>query len=81
MGEAGFNDLSVVSAFDIVTIHPFVQLYTATGVAHGDGHAGNVMAAGVTGECIDFECSFLPISTFEPTTIIGTIHSHYEIRG
>jgi predicted unusual protein kinase regulating ubiquinone biosynthesis (AarF/ABC1/UbiB family) len=59
----------------------FSMLDEETGMAHGDVHTGNhVMAAG---ECIDLERSFLhSVSTrSEPTTIIGTTNSHYEICG
>jgi len=61
--------------------NPFVKLYEKTGVAHGDGHSGNVMNKRFckhSFECIDFERSFLPNSTVEPAAIIVTIHSYYE---
>ena len=39
--------------------HYFVMLHEETGVAHGDGHSGNVMFGKHAAECIDFERSFL----------------------
>ena len=42
--------------------HHFVMLHEETGVAHGDGHSGNVMLrrhSKHAAECIDFERSFL----------------------
>jgi hypothetical protein len=60
--------------------NPFLQLYQKTGVAHGDGHSGNVMLqrhSKHAAECIDFDRSFLPISTVTKEQIVGTITSYY----
>ncbi len=63
--------------------NPFLKLYQKTGVAHGDGHYGNVMMkrfcknAGST-ECIDFERSFLPFSAIQADAITQSITSYYE---
>jgi hypothetical protein len=61
--------------------NPFLNLYQKTGVAHGDGHSGNVMLTRFTKsktECIDFERSFLPLSEFSKEQIINTITSYYS---
>ena len=63
--------------------HYFVMLHEETGVAHGDGHSGNVMLRRLTKratECIDFERSFLPLPTFTHKQITGTISSYYSAR-
>jgi hypothetical protein len=62
---------------------PFLNLYKNTGVAHGDGHSGNVMLRRFcrhAAECIDFDRSFLPLSTFTRDQVTGTITSYYAAR-
>jgi hypothetical protein len=63
--------------------NPFLNLYEKTGVAHGDGHSGNLMLRRFTKcltECIDFERSFLPLSRFTRKEIRNTISSYYSAR-
>jgi hypothetical protein len=50
------------------------DLFVSIGVVHGDGHSGNVMKK----ELIDFERSFLPISSCSSDEIISSIRTYAE---
>jgi hypothetical protein len=52
------------------------DLFLSIGVVHGDGHAGNVMKK----QLIDFERSFLPISSCTKDEIMSSIQNYAENR-
>jgi hypothetical protein len=80
------RELSPMKNFTGITDHasPFLDLFETTGVAHGDPHKGNVLAAMADGgkltiEVVDCERSFFPSRGIELSDVAKCMKSYAQV--